>query len=246
MQDFVIRLKDHFLGRLRNQAFDGDEESFSDIERNSVHIINNRIYSSKVLRVNYTTYDVRRDQDAINPRTHSDIMVLSHDEDPHGHPYWYARVLGIFHCQVLHLEPSATNRSVQHMEFLWVRWFGTVPGHRSGSAVARLPKIGFVPDTDPLAFGFLDPSLVIRGCHIIPSFKDGRTAELLTASVTAGRRPDETDDWAEFYVNMYEFDPFHLKRSPLTGVQIRGSRHVYALQRGRGGPLCCPNTHCRR
>jgi hypothetical protein len=89
------------------------------------------------------------------------------------------------------------------MEFLWVRWFGVEPGHRWGFKTARLPKIGFVPDTDDSAFGFLDPSLVIRGCHLVPSFANGRTSELLcTSDLTAARRPDETDDWVNYYVMM--------------------------------------------
>jgi len=156
-----------------------------------------------VLRVNYTTYDVRRDQDSMNPRTSADVMVLSPETGRRAHPFWYARVLGVFHARILHTGPSATNRSIQHMEFLWVRWFGIDPDHRYGRRVARLPKIGFVPDSDPLAFGFLDPSLVLRGCHLIPAFNDGRTFDLLTASHTAARPPDEDGDWVAFYVNMY-------------------------------------------
>lgn len=138
----------------------------------------------------------------MNPRTNADVMVLSPETDPDSHLYWYARVLGVFHARVVHTGSAATNRSVQHVEFLWVRWFGMVPGHRYGPKAARLPKIGFVPDTDPLAFGFLDPSLVIRGCHLIPAFNEGRTADLLTASLTAGRPIGEVDDWVSFYVNM--------------------------------------------
>ncbi len=49
--------------------------------RNSLFIVNNRIYRHKILRINYTTYDVRQDQDSINPHTRSDIMVLANDED---------------------------------------------------------------------------------------------------------------------------------------------------------------------
>jgi len=47
-----------------------------------------------ILQVNHTTYDLRREQDTINPSTRADIMVLSH-KDERTHPYWYARVLGI-------------------------------------------------------------------------------------------------------------------------------------------------------
>ena len=130
-------------------------------------------------------------------------MVVSPETGPNAHPYWYARVLGVFHVKVMHLGPEAQNRSVQHMEFLWVRWFGVEPSYRWGFKAARLPKIGFVPDTDSSAFGFLDPSLVIRGCHLVPSFADGRTATLLnTSTLTAARQPDETDDWMNYYVMM--------------------------------------------
>ena len=102
----------------------------------SVHIVNNKIYSSQLLRVNYTTYDVRRDQDLVNTHTHPDVMFLSHEDDPWAHPYWYAQVFGIFHLRVLHLNPSVMNCLVQHMEALWVQWFGLVPGHQFGPKVA--------------------------------------------------------------------------------------------------------------
>ncbi len=55
-----------------------------------------------------------------------------------------------------------------------------VPDRSFGRHQARLPKIGFLPDSDEFAFGFLGPSLVLRGCHLIPAFEDGRTTELLT------------------------------------------------------------------
>jgi hypothetical protein len=202
-QNFIPRLKDHLLSRLLKRDYDGDEQEFSDDDRNTVRIIDNRLYSVKVLRVNHTTYDIRRGQDSLNPRTqHCDIMVHSCEDDPETHPYWYARIIGIFHVRVLHTGPAATNRSVQNMQFLWVRWFGVEPGHRSGFKVGRLPRIGFVPDSDNQAFGFLDPSLVIRGCHLIPAFAQGKTTELLRANVTAARPVGEVDDWTAFYVNM--------------------------------------------
>jgi hypothetical protein len=210
-QDFIPKLKTHLLGRLLGEAFDGDEPRFSGEARNSVRIIGNKIYSAKVLRINYTTYDMRRDQDSMNPRTSCDVMVISPEKQCGAHPYWYARVLGVFHAQVLHTGPEARNRSVQHMEFLWVHWFGVEPNYQTGSRMARLPKIGFVPDTDESAFGFLDPSLVLRGCHLVPAFAHGRTQDLLRmTSLTAARQPEETDEWVNYYVIMCALILFNL------------------------------------
>lgn len=143
----------------------------------------------------------------MNPRTHCDVMVLSPETEPDAHPFWYARVLGVFHTKVLHTGPQSQNRSIQHMEFLWVRWFGVVPKYRSGFSNARLPKIGFVPEDDDAdgtsPFGFLDPTLVLRGCHLVPAFAAGRTSDFLkTASPTAARPLGETDDWVNYYVIM--------------------------------------------
>ncbi|KAL0572623.1 hypothetical protein V5O48_009342 [Marasmius crinis-equi] len=89
------------------------------------------------------------------------------------------------------------------MEFLWVRWFGTEPDYRSGSKTAKLPKIGYVPDDDELAFGFLDPEVVIRGCHLVPDFAGGKTDELLRANNSVARPPGVTEDWQNFYVMIF-------------------------------------------
>ena len=142
----------------------------------------------------------------MNPRFSCDVMVVSPETQHGAHPFWYARVLGVFHTDILHVGPFSRNRSIQRMEFLWVRWFGVEPGYISGSRMARLPKIGFVPDTDGSAFGFLDPSHVLRGCHLVPAFSQGRTPELLrTTSLTAARHPDEVDDWTNYYVIMFAY-----------------------------------------
>ena len=153
--------------------------------------------------MNYTTYDVRRDCDTINAGTRRYVMLRSPEVSPGAHPYWYAQVLGIYHTHVSTTHPAASKHSAQHMQFLWVRWLGAEPGHRSGSKTARLPKVGFVEDTDEDAFGFLDPDLIIRGSHLIPAFNSGRTCDLMSYDgPTATRSPDEKDDWANFYVNM--------------------------------------------
>ncbi|KAF9240183.1 hypothetical protein BU15DRAFT_74100 [Melanogaster broomeanus] len=203
VEHFIQKLKDHLLYRLLNLEYDGEDHIFTDAQRNNVRILDNLLFSPATMQVNYTTYDVRREQDTINPRTHGDVMVLSRETGPGYHPYWYARVLRVLHARVRHCGADARNLSVQHMEILWVRWYGIVPGHRHGSAVARLPKIGFVPESDLSAFGFLDPSLVIRSCHLIPAFVDGRTTDLLRAGQSDGRRSGEVDDWSTYYVNIF-------------------------------------------
>ena len=137
-------------------------------------------------------------------------MVLLPETSPWVHPYWYTQVLGVFHAQVLHTGPSATNRYVQHMEFLWVHWFGIDPDHCYGHKAAQLSNIGFILDTDPLVFGFLDMSLVLCRCHLIPAFNDGWTSDFLEVPLSIACLPDEVDDWMTFYVNMYVKISSHL------------------------------------
>ena len=133
-------------------------------------------------------------------------MVLSPELGDNAHPYWYAQVLGIYHAHVSTTHAAASKHSAQPMQFLWVRWLGFEPGYRSGSGVARLPKVGFVEATDDDAFGFLDPDLVIRGSHLIPAFHWGWTHNLMSYNgPTFARATDEKDDWMNFYVNMYDF-----------------------------------------
>ena len=139
-----------------------------------------------------TTYDRRRDQNVINPRTHADIMVLASEEDvlPDAKtPYWYARVLGIYHTNVSYKTGEDTWSEPERLEFLHVRWFGRAGRTMGGFRQRRPPRIGFVPEDDDEAFGFVDPAQVIRGAHIIPAFKYGYSDE-------------ECTTWRFFYVNM--------------------------------------------
>ena len=67
---------------------------------------------------------------------------------------------------------------------------------------AWLPKVGFVPEEDDMVFGFLDPSLVVQGCHLVLSFSEGQMNWLLSAEVTAAWLPRNVLDWLAYYVNM--------------------------------------------
>ena len=206
LKNFIPRLKNHLLSRLLAREYSGDETEFTSEERNSVTFINNRIYSHKVLRVNYTTYDMRREQDSLNPRTHADIMVVSQEpttreDGTPEHPYWYARIIGIFHTQVLHTGPKSRTSEPQRMEFLWVRWFGLDQKQPSGWRAKRLHRVGFVDGEDEAAFGFLDPEQVIRAVHLMPAFHHGRGTSNLKPSIA---RPltEKDEDWVFYYIGM--------------------------------------------
>ncbi|KAJ7185362.1 hypothetical protein C8R46DRAFT_377085 [Mycena filopes] len=190
--DFIPKLKDHLLGRLLGRDFDGDtHEEFTPDDRNTVRIVGNKIYATKIMRVNYTTYDVRRDQDVLNPNAQSFVMMRTAEKQAGAHPYWYAQVLGVFNATVFHYPSGDAGPGPSTIiEFLWVRWLGDEPGYRPSIKKARLPKVGFVAEGDPYAFGFLDPAHVVRASHLIPQFSGGRTNDLLaTEEPTAARGP---------------------------------------------------------
>jgi hypothetical protein len=206
VQDFIPHLKDHILSRLLGCAYDGDEIEYSEEDRDSIQLVGNRLYKHKTLRINYTTYDLRRQQDSINPRTQPDIMLLSHEEasnEVDAHPYWYARIVGVFHVDVIHLGPKSTSPNKRRINFLWVRWFGRDISFKAGWAAKRLHRLGFLDASSPGTVGFLDPTQVIRGIHIIPAFAHGQTAELLNPPRSVARLPlQEESDWRYYYVNM--------------------------------------------
>ncbi|KAH9011426.1 hypothetical protein EDB83DRAFT_2448378 [Lactarius deliciosus] len=193
VKDFLPHLRDHLLARILHREYDGNDTPFSDAQRAEVQFRGRKLYQHKVLRINYTTYDLRREQDSINPRTYPNIMVLRPD-GPDPHPYWYARIIRIFHIVVNH--PNLSDST--HMDFLWVRWFGF--------KARRLHRIGFVKDTnDPdvsPAFGFVDPCNVIRAVYLPPVYEEGKRTDLLSRSMA--RLPSENDeDFCLYYVNFF-------------------------------------------
>jgi hypothetical protein len=104
-----------------------------------VTIIGEHLYRHHILRINYTTYDVQRSQDSINPCTHPDIMVLSCDNemDEDAHPYWYGRVIGVYHIEVRHTGPLSKQSSIQHLEVLHIHWFEVDCSYLAGFKARR-------------------------------------------------------------------------------------------------------------
>ena len=74
-QNFILQLKNHILGHLQGKTYEGDEQEFMHEDWRTIHFTNNRIYHHKTVRLNYTTYELWRDQDSINPDQHPNIML---------------------------------------------------------------------------------------------------------------------------------------------------------------------------
>jgi hypothetical protein len=169
-----------------------------------VFIKADRMYRHSLMRFNHTTYDVRRAQDVINPSTsHCNVMLLGQatnttdsESDDQRHPYIYARVLGIYHVNATYIGPDMIDYRSYRIDFLWVRWYQYM-GHRS-SRCSFLDRVCFPPMAEPDAFGFVDPSDVLRGCHIIPQFSQG-----LRHSDGKGISNCAQDklDWKFYYIN---------------------------------------------
>ncbi|KAH9480131.1 hypothetical protein JR316_0006728 [Psilocybe cubensis] len=90
-ESFVSQLEDHILSWVLGHS-DGEQNViYSDEQHAQVNILGDRVYIHKVLRINYTTYDMQREQDSINPRNHCNVMTLSRDGDPRSfhHPYLF-------------------------------------------------------------------------------------------------------------------------------------------------------------
>ncbi|KAG1820939.1 uncharacterized protein BJ212DRAFT_1239021, partial [Suillus subaureus] len=173
---------------------------FTDEEHNSVIIPNNTIYSVHTMQIYYTTYDLRQEYDTVNPRTHANVMVLSGEMKPH-HPYWYAHILNIFHMETWINDGGQPLK--QHLKVLWVRWLAPLQQHQSGWKHARLLKVVFVDESNPDAFGFLNPGQVVRGAHLIPAFTSGCGMGSLHYGKSLAHLGEELDDWEEHYVGIF-------------------------------------------
>lgn len=175
----------------------------SNISHDSILFKHDRIYPHSLFRINYTTYDVRRSQDVVHTSTsHCNIMMLaassSDEEDTSpSHPFRYARVLGVYHANVVYVGPGMVDYQPQRFEFLWVRWYKVMKTTRTGWTAHRLDCIKFPPLAEDDSFGFVDPSDVLRGCHIMPRFSKG---QLHSDGKGLSFCAKDSSDWAQYYV----------------------------------------------
>ncbi|RXW12496.1 hypothetical protein EST38_g13358, partial [Candolleomyces aberdarensis] len=216
---FVQNLREHLLPRVGAALFDrqalagspstgeaGSIRPQPSLDSSWIHFKDYRMFSHKIMRVKYTTYEVRRDEDVIHINSDGcNIMVHNpeHDDNPHAHPFLYARVLGIYHAHVSYAGEFAIGtwdlRPVR-LEFLWVRWYKLQDSELEGRTRTPLDRLTFPPVTSPNAASFIDPNTVLRAAHIIPRFCLGRVHEHGQGqSEMAG----DQSDWKEYFVNRF-------------------------------------------
>jgi hypothetical protein len=100
----------------------------SDVERVYIHA--DRIYGHNILHINYTSYDVRQETDIVNPNTsRKDVMCLRSISKKEKksvppsklHRFMYARVLGVYHVNVIYCGRGAVDLRKCRFDVLWVR-----------------------------------------------------------------------------------------------------------------------------
>lgn len=155
------------------------------------------------MRIKYTTYDTRRDEDIIHLDTdRCNAMFLNplHSFGSSSHPFSYGKVIGILHGEVGYVGDIGRRGNDYFylpMEFLWIRWY-TV--HASADD-ATLDQVELLPIDASGAHSFVDPLEVMRACHLIPNFNEGhRYPDNQGKSAVAG----DSSDWEKYFINRYE------------------------------------------
>jgi hypothetical protein len=176
---------------------------FSNCSPNSILFKNDWLYQHNIVCLNYTTYDCRRSQEVIHSSSsHNNIMVLSdswpdQSQNSNSHPFCYAQVLGVYHANVVYVGPGMVNYQPHWMESLWVQWYGYVET-AAGWDSHKLDCVWFPCVTREDVFGFVDPSDVLRSCHIIPAFSKGK---LHQDGIGSSRLAKDSSSWAAYYIN---------------------------------------------
>lgn len=197
---FLPKLRTHIISQLtHNTLVPGSLELQQAI--NGFQIQHDRIYQHAILGINYTSYDIRRCSDCIHPNADRKFVAVKATNDG-THPFWYAKVLGIFHALV-----SFPGYPLQRVDFLWIRWLARDLSWKSGWESCRLDRVCYF-ETDPEEeslppFDFLNPSEVVRATHLIPAFQFGNTLQYLGNKPSFAYDTPDAGDWRYWYVMRY-------------------------------------------
>ena len=181
-----------------------------------VFIKDDTLYEHPLLSIDYTTYDLKREKDSIHLNFGNQAVMVYSPTSQDAEPWLYAHVVAVYHL----LACTVTDPEPKRLEFLWVRWMQRDPLQLRGPNASQYTRISFTPHsgTPGEAFGFVDPSHIIRGCHLIPAFDLQRTRDRLGPSLAR----DAKGDWRAFYANRYGPPCVRQNFSPLiTFIQMQ-------------------------
>ena len=169
-----------------------------------VSIKDNTLYGHPLLAIDYTSYDLQREKDSIHLNFGNQAVMVYSPTSQDAEPWLYAHILAIYHVFVY----TATDPEPKRLEFLWVRWMQRDQSHLRGLNACQYTRISFTPysGVPGEAFGFVDPSHVIRACHLIPAFNLQQTRNLLGPSMAR----DTKGDWQAFYANRCGLPCLHI------------------------------------
>ena len=178
------------LAHLRERLFPGRNST------EQIFIENDTIYEHPILNIKFTSYDVQHERDIVHlGYGRTGIMVYTPTREDDSEPWLYAAILAIYHITVR----TASNPEPETLTVLWVRWMQRSTAGLTGLNSQNYTRVGFVPWSDNIGstFDFIDPSHIIRACHLIPAFNLGRTHDLLDPSIAR----DPKGDWCAYYAN---------------------------------------------
>ena len=213
LQDFLPCLKTHLLPCILEHIRSESENSSSSIsveqaELKHVILWHNWMYAHKIIKFNYTTYNMRWDQDVLNPGTsHCNFMTLAQpdsNEPSDEHPFLYSQILGIFHVNVIYNSPRMIDYNPRCFDFLWVCWYDLENSVPRKSKTTKLKAshclncLVFPSLDEENSVGFLDPVDVLQGCHIIPAFAQEKC---FSDSEELSKCVHEDRDWNVYYIS---------------------------------------------
>ena len=164
-----------------------------------IFIENDTLREHPILNIKYTSYEVQQERDIVHiGYGRTGVMVYTPTLQEGENEHWsYANILRIYRVTVC----TTSNPEPQTLTVLWVRWMERSEFGLTGPNSRNYARVSFVPwsGTPGSTFDFVDPSHIIRACHLIPAFNLGRTHNLLDPSLVR----DKKGDWCAYYANRY-------------------------------------------
>ncbi|CAE6398632.1 unnamed protein product [Rhizoctonia solani] len=206
MKFFIPQLKRYLLAQILGST---QHSNYTEPELVYLQIHEGRLHRHKTLRINYTSYDILRQQDSLNSSTSHcyALLATNFDQEPDSeeatHPYIYAKIIGVYHANVVY-----RGRRPKRIDFVHVRWLYYDYDSPGGWDHGRLDRVSYQEcqtDQDVLdSFDFVHPSDIIRATHLIPGFVDGTTTAYLGPTRSIAHDEAECEDWKFYYVNRDE------------------------------------------